>query len=62
LIYTAVKNGITAVPILFAILRIANDKKILEDKTDSPKSNILGWLTFMIIGISVMILFFTWSG
>jgi NRAMP (natural resistance-associated macrophage protein)-like metal ion transporter len=62
LIYTAVINGITAVPILFAILKIANDKKILEDKTNGPVSNLLGWLTFMIMGISVIILFFTWSG
>ena len=61
LIYTAVINGITAVPILFAILRIANDKKILEDKTNGPVSNLLGWLTFLIMGISVIILFFTWS-
>jgi NRAMP (natural resistance-associated macrophage protein)-like metal ion transporter len=62
LIYTAVINGITAVPILFAILKIANDKKILGDKTNGPVSNLLGWLTFMIMGISVIILFFTWSG
>ena len=61
LIYTAVINGITAVPILFAILRIANDKKILKNKTNGPVSNLLGWLTFMIMGISVIILFFTWS-
>jgi NRAMP (natural resistance-associated macrophage protein)-like metal ion transporter len=61
LIYTAVINGITAVPILFVILKIANDKKILEDKTNSSVSNILGWLTFLIMGISVVILFFTWG-
>ena len=54
LIYTAVINGITAVPILFAILRMANDKKILEDKTNyGLVSNLLGWLTFLIMGISV---------
>ena len=61
LIYTAVINGITAVPILFAILRIANDKKILEDKTNGVVSNTLGWLTFLVMGISVVILLFTWS-
>ena len=61
LIYTAVINGITAVPILFIILKIANDKKILEDKTNSSVSNILGWLTFLIMGISVAVLFFTWG-
>jgi NRAMP (natural resistance-associated macrophage protein)-like metal ion transporter len=61
LIYTAVINGITAVPILFVILRIANDKKILEDKTNSSVSNVLGWITFLIMGISVVILLFTWG-
>lgn len=61
LIYTAVINGITAVPILFAILKIANDKKILENKTNGVISNILGWLTFVIMGISVAILLFSWS-
>jgi NRAMP (natural resistance-associated macrophage protein)-like metal ion transporter len=61
LIYTAVINGITAVPILFIILKIANDKKILEDKTNSSVSNVLGWLTFLIMGISVAVLFFTWG-
>jgi NRAMP (natural resistance-associated macrophage protein)-like metal ion transporter len=62
LIYTAVVNGITAVPILFVILKIANDKKILEDKTNSLASNVLGWLTFLIMAISVVVLLFTWSG
>jgi Mn2+/Fe2+ NRAMP family transporter len=62
LIYTAVINGITAVPILFAILKIANDKKILENKTNGVVSNILGWLTFLVMGISVAVLFFTWGG
>jgi NRAMP (natural resistance-associated macrophage protein)-like metal ion transporter len=60
LIYTAVINGITAVPILYAILRIANDKKILKDKTNGVLSNTLGWLTFLIMGVSAVILLFTW--
>jgi Mn2+/Fe2+ NRAMP family transporter len=41
LIYTAVINGIITVPILFVILKIANDKKILENKTNCLGSNIL---------------------
>ena len=61
LIYTAVINGIIAVPILFAIMRIANDKKILEGRTNGVISNILGWLTFIIMGISVVILFIGWN-
>jgi Mn2+/Fe2+ NRAMP family transporter len=61
LIYTAIINGITAVPILFAILRIANDKKILKNKTNGVVSNMLGWLTFLIMSVSVVILLFTWN-
>jgi Mn2+/Fe2+ NRAMP family transporter len=59
LIYTAVINGVTAIPILFAIMRIANDKRVLGSKTNGPLSNILGWTTFVIMTISVLIMFVT---
>jgi Mn2+/Fe2+ NRAMP family transporter len=61
LIYTAVINGIVAVPMLFAIMRIANDKKILGDMTNKRLSNVLGWIAFVIMSVSVSILFITWS-
>ena len=61
LIYTAVINGIVSVPMLFAIMRIANDKKILGDKTNKRLSNILGWIAFVAMTVSVLILFVTWS-
>jgi NRAMP (natural resistance-associated macrophage protein)-like metal ion transporter len=61
LIYTAVINGIVAVPMLFAIMGIANDKKILGDMTNKRISNFLGWITFVIMSISVMILFVSWG-
>jgi Mn2+/Fe2+ NRAMP family transporter len=61
LIYTAVINGITAVPILFAVMKISNDKNILNENTNGRISNIVGWLTFVVMGMSVVIMFFTWS-
>jgi NRAMP (natural resistance-associated macrophage protein)-like metal ion transporter len=61
LIYTAVINGIVAVPMLFAIMRIANDKKILGNMTNKRLSNVLGWIAFFIMSLSVLILFVTWS-
>jgi NRAMP (natural resistance-associated macrophage protein)-like metal ion transporter len=61
LVYTAVINGVIAVPILFAVMKIANDKKVLGDKTNSRLSNAIGWLTFVIMGISVVIMFVTWG-
>lgn len=61
LVYTAVINGIVAVPIPYAILKICNDNTILETRTNGRISNIVGWSTFLIIGTSVVILFLTWS-
>lgn len=61
LIYTAVINGVTSVPILFAVMKVSNDKKILKENTNGRISNIIGWLTFVIMGVSVVIMFFTWG-
>ena len=60
LIYAAVINGIIAVPLLMAIMKIGNDKKILEDKTNGKISNILGWITILVMGFSVAVMFLTW--
>jgi len=61
LIYAAVINGIVAVPMLFILMRIANDKKILGDMTNRRVSNVLGWVAFIVMTMSVMILIITWS-
>ena len=61
LVYTAVINGVIAVPILFAVMKIANDKKVLRDNTNNRVSNVIGWLTFVIMGVSVIIMLVTWG-
>ena len=61
LVYTSVINGVTAVPILYIIMRIANDRNILQDKINGRISNIIGWITFMTMGISAVIMFATWG-
>ncbi|MFL6361109.1 MAG: NRAMP family divalent metal transporter, partial [Nitrososphaeraceae archaeon] len=61
LVYTAVINGVIAVPILFAVMKIANDKKMLRGKTNSYVSNVIGWLIIAIMGVSVIIMFVTWG-
>ena len=48
-------------PILFVVMKIANDKKIIKDKTNGHISNVLGWLTFVIMGGSVIVMFVTWG-
>jgi Mn2+/Fe2+ NRAMP family transporter len=58
LVYTAVINGVTAVPILFAVMRIANDKKILGKRVNNKLSNVLGWTTVAVMGFAVVIMFY----
>ena len=60
LVYTAVINGVVAVPILIAIMKIANDKKLLLTKTNGRVSNIIGWMTVLIMGFAAGIMFVTW--
>jgi Mn2+/Fe2+ NRAMP family transporter len=60
LIYAAVINGIIAVPLLVAIMKIGNDKQILETRTNGKISNIAGWITVGVMGFSVIAMFLTW--
>jgi NRAMP (natural resistance-associated macrophage protein)-like metal ion transporter len=55
LYYAAAVNGILAAPLLFIILLIANNKKILGDKINGKVSNILVTLITLIMGtISIL--------
>ena len=60
LIYAAVINGIIDVPLLVAIMKISNDKKILGEKINGKTSNIIGWVTTIVMGVSVVVMFLTW--
>lgn len=62
LVYSAVINGIVTIPILFVLMKIANDNKILVGRTNGIVSNFVGWLTFGIIIISTIVMFVTWKG
>jgi NRAMP (natural resistance-associated macrophage protein)-like metal ion transporter len=61
LIYAAVINGIIAVPMLFIIIRLGNDRNVLRGNTNGVFSNVVGWITFAIMAISVGLLFFIWT-
>jgi len=61
LVYSAVINGIVTIPILFVLMKIANDQNILKESTNGYVSNIIGWLTFGIMVISTIVMFITWG-
>ena len=59
LIYSSIINGIVSLPMIIFIIKIANDKSILKDKTNNKKSNVIGCITGAINVISVIVMFFT---
>jgi len=61
LVYTAVINGVTAVPILYTVMKIGNDRKFLGNKVNGRLSNIIGWITVVIMSVSVVIMFLTFT-
>lgn len=58
LYYSAVVNGIVAVPLLIVILFIANNKSILGNRTNGPVLNTLGIITILVMGVSTVALLY----
>lgn len=59
LVFTAVFNGIAAVPLLFLIARINGDAAILGKNSGGVLSRFFVWLTFGIMGLSGVALLYT---
>ena len=56
LIYTAVMNGVAAVPLLFLIIKIATNDTIMGEYKSGWLSKTLLWMTFIIMGGSAIAL------
>ncbi|SMD01754.1 NRAMP family divalent metal transporter [Pedobacter africanus] len=59
LIYTAVMNGIAAVPLLFLIIKIATNDRIMGEYKSGWLSKALLWTTFLIMGAAAALLAFS---
>jgi len=51
LIYSAVLNGIISPIMIFFILRISANQKIMGDFKNKPIGNFMGWLTLLLMGV-----------
>lgn len=58
LIYSAILYGLTAPVLIGIILHIANNKKIMGEYTNGKTSNILGFITLVIMSTSAIILLY----
>jgi NRAMP (natural resistance-associated macrophage protein)-like metal ion transporter len=59
LVYTAVFNGVAAVPLIFIIAKIARNEKIMGEHKSGNISNVLVWGTFVIMGAAAVAMIFT---
>jgi len=59
LVYTAVFNGVAAVPLIFIIAKIARSEKIMGEHKSGNLSNLFVWGTFFLMGAAAIAMFFT---
>jgi Mn2+/Fe2+ NRAMP family transporter len=59
LVFTAVLNGVAAVPLLFLIVKIAASEKIMGEFKSGWLSKTLLWFTFVFMGAAAVAMFFT---
>ncbi len=62
LLYTAILYGLTSPILIAVILHIGNNKKIMGEHTNTPFSNLLGFLTLILMtAAAVALVYFTFT-
>ncbi|KKR34393.1 MAG: Natural resistance-associated macrophage protein, partial [Candidatus Gottesmanbacteria bacterium GW2011_GWC2_39_8] len=56
LYYAAIVNGIIAVPLIFIIIRLANDKRIVGEFKSKPIIKASSWAAFILMGLAVVLM------
>lgn len=58
LFYTAIVNGIIAVPLIVLIIKLADDERIVGKFKSHKWSKIFAWITFFLMGSSSLLMIF----
>ena len=56
LVGTAILNGVLAPPLLFLIMRLSNDPKVMGKRTNRGVTNVLGWITTILMSAAAVAL------
>jgi len=59
LVYAAVLNGVAAVPLIFLILKISANEKIMGEYKSKWLSKTILWVTFIAMGAAAVAMFYT---
>jgi Mn2+/Fe2+ NRAMP family transporter len=57
LYWSAVLNGVVSVPLIFLVIRIANNAKVMGKWRNSVLANAWSWVTFALMGVAAFALF-----
>jgi Mn2+/Fe2+ NRAMP family transporter len=60
LFWTAVINGFIAPPLMVLIMLIANNGKIMGDRTNGTWTNLLGWVATIVMWAAAIVLVISW--
>jgi NRAMP (natural resistance-associated macrophage protein)-like metal ion transporter len=61
LFWSAVLNGVAAVPLVFAVVTIASNRKLMGRWTSSLLARFWGWLTFVLMAAAAIGMFVFWN-
>ena len=61
LYYSAVVNGVVAVPLIFIIIRLADSEKVVGKFRSSNFQRVVAWLIFGFMLLAVLLMFFNWG-
>jgi len=56
LYFAAIVNGVAAVPLIFLIIRMARDRRIVKGFRTPVAQTVVGWLTFAFMAIGVVLM------
>lgn len=52
LVLSQIVNGLAAIPLVYLVLRVCNNRAVMGDETNGPLANILGWTSFVVIALA----------
>jgi len=61
LFWSAVFNGVAAVPLVFAVVTIASNAKVMGQWKSSILARVWGWLTFALMTLAAIAMFVFWN-
>jgi len=59
LVFSAIINGLLAAPILVLVMLLANNRKIMGERTNGRWLNVVGWATTIVMGVAAIALIVT---